>query len=143
MARIMRLPDEALPSAAMLGRAFQYVNFVRDLQEDLDLGRRYLPRVDVEAAGLADVTEASARQARLRSRSSTGAAPRYADGRGKERRASATSPHLAHRHHAHRGCRVPAEQIERDPFVIFRGRSNRPPAHHHVPAAVARRARAS
>jgi phytoene synthase len=43
MARIMRLPEEALLAAAMLGRAMQYINFIRDIAEDASLGRRYLP----------------------------------------------------------------------------------------------------
>jgi phytoene synthase len=43
MARIMELPDAALPSAALLGRAMQYINFIRDIAEDAGLGRRYLP----------------------------------------------------------------------------------------------------
>jgi phytoene synthase len=43
MARIMGLPDAALPYAQLLGRAMQYINFIRDIDEDLRLGRRYLP----------------------------------------------------------------------------------------------------
>jgi phytoene synthase len=43
MSRIMELPQEAHPAAAMLGRAMQYINFIRDIAEDKDLGRRYLP----------------------------------------------------------------------------------------------------
>ena len=43
MARIMDLPDEAHPAARMLGRAMQYINFIRDIAEDFGLGRRYLP----------------------------------------------------------------------------------------------------
>lgn len=43
MARILGLPAEAEPSARMLGRSMQYINFIRDLAEDVTLGRRYLP----------------------------------------------------------------------------------------------------
>ncbi len=43
MARIMDLPEESFYYARMLGRAFQYINFVRDIDEDKKLGRRYLP----------------------------------------------------------------------------------------------------
>lgn len=43
MARIMGLPDEAFPYAALLGRAMQYINFIRDIAEDLSFGRTYLP----------------------------------------------------------------------------------------------------
>lgn len=43
MSRIMELPGEARPAAMMLGRAMQYINFIRDIAEDAGLGRRYLP----------------------------------------------------------------------------------------------------
>ncbi|NBK24875.1 MAG: phytoene/squalene synthase family protein, partial [Spirochaetia bacterium] len=46
MAKIMDLEEEAFPYAAMLGRAMQYINFIRDIQEDNELGRRYLPLGD-------------------------------------------------------------------------------------------------
>ncbi len=43
MARIMRLPEEALFAAQRLGRAMQFINFIRDVAEDAAMGRRYLP----------------------------------------------------------------------------------------------------
>lgn len=43
MARILDLPEASLPSARMLGRAMQYVNYIRDFAEEVSLGRRYLP----------------------------------------------------------------------------------------------------
>lgn len=43
MARILELPDDSLPFAEMQGRAMQYINFIRDVAEDVGLGRRYLP----------------------------------------------------------------------------------------------------
>lgn len=43
MARILDLDSSAHHSAAMLGRAMQYINFIRDIDEDNQLGRRYLP----------------------------------------------------------------------------------------------------
>lgn len=49
MARIMDLPPEAEEPARLLGRAMQYINFIRDVDEDRKLGRRYLP---VEGTGL-------------------------------------------------------------------------------------------
>lgn len=51
MARIMGLPPEAEEPARLLGRAMQYINFIRDVDEDRRLGRRYLP---VEGTGLAE-----------------------------------------------------------------------------------------
>ena len=49
MSRILDLPEASLPYARLLGRAMQYINFIRDLDEDLRLGRRYLP---LEGTGL-------------------------------------------------------------------------------------------
>ena len=43
MAKIMRLPEASYPAARMLGRAMQFINFIRDVAEDTELGRRYLP----------------------------------------------------------------------------------------------------
>lgn len=52
MAAIMELPEEAYAPARLLGRAMQYINFIRDIAEDLDLGRTYLPATELAAAGL-------------------------------------------------------------------------------------------
>lgn len=54
MSRIMDLEEEALPYARMLGRAMQYINFIRDIQEDTTLKRRYLPLTNTS---LTDLTE--------------------------------------------------------------------------------------
>ncbi|WP_304225538.1 phytoene/squalene synthase family protein [Gracilinema caldarium] len=43
MSRCMELPEAALEPARLLGRAMQYINFIRDVSEDRTLGRRYLP----------------------------------------------------------------------------------------------------
>jgi phytoene synthase len=52
MARIMNLAEESLPYAGMLGRAMQYINFIRDIEEDSRLGRRYLPLAGTPLASL-------------------------------------------------------------------------------------------
>ncbi|HVV20697.1 MAG TPA: phytoene/squalene synthase family protein [Pseudonocardiaceae bacterium] len=44
--------DEARPYAAALGRAFQLTNFLRDIAEDLDRGRVYLPADELAAFGV-------------------------------------------------------------------------------------------
>lgn len=49
MARIMELPEESYDAARMLGRSMQYINFLRDIDEDLSLGRTYIP---LEGSGL-------------------------------------------------------------------------------------------
>jgi phytoene synthase len=43
MARILGLAEAAWPYARLMGRAMQYINFIRDIDEDGRLGRRYLP----------------------------------------------------------------------------------------------------
>ena len=43
---------EALPHARDLGNAFQLTNFLRDINEDLDRGRVYLPQEDVRRFGV-------------------------------------------------------------------------------------------
>lgn len=61
MARVLDLPEASLPSARMLGRAMQYINFIRDIDEDNRLKRRYLP---VTATDLSSLTadEAAAKR---------------------------------------------------------------------------------
>lgn len=56
MARILRLPDESLACARALGRAFQYVNFIRDVAEDAAMGRQYLPGDELFNAGFTELT---------------------------------------------------------------------------------------
>lgn len=45
-------PAEAAPHAAALGEAFQLTNFLRDIAEDLDRGRVYLPADELSAYGV-------------------------------------------------------------------------------------------
>lgn len=45
-------PEEAAPAAAALGEAFQLTNFLRDVGEDLDRGRLYLPSDELAAFGV-------------------------------------------------------------------------------------------
>ncbi|WP_110040892.1 phytoene/squalene synthase family protein [Nocardia neocaledoniensis] len=44
--------SEAEPAAAALGEAFQLTNFLRDVGEDLDRGRVYLPTTELDAFGV-------------------------------------------------------------------------------------------
>jgi len=52
MAKVMSLPDEALYHAKYLGRSMQYINFIRDIAEDLTLGRMYMPENEMEKFGV-------------------------------------------------------------------------------------------
>lgn len=59
MARIMDLDEQSYHAARMLGRAMQYINFIRDIAEDLSLGRRYLA---LEGTPLTALDEETARR---------------------------------------------------------------------------------
>lgn len=48
MARIMDLPEESYDTAQLQGKAMQLLNFIRDIREDLELGRQYIPQADLE-----------------------------------------------------------------------------------------------
>lgn len=47
MAKIFQLPEESYPFAHLQGKAMQFMNFIRDIAEDLALGRVYLPQEDL------------------------------------------------------------------------------------------------
>ena len=57
MAQIMSLPPESHEAAKLLGRSMQYINFIRDIQEDNGLGRTYLPKQELTACGLSSLHE--------------------------------------------------------------------------------------
>ena len=61
MARIMDLPEESFYAARHLGRAMQYINFIRDIAEDLELGRTYFPQKDLEEFNLTSLEEKETR----------------------------------------------------------------------------------
>ena len=52
MAKILKLPSESYPYAQYLGRSMQYINFIRDISEDVTLGRCYLPSFEMKRYGL-------------------------------------------------------------------------------------------
>ncbi len=56
MAQILDLPPQSHNAARYLGRAMQYINFIRDIQEDLKLGRIYLPLDELEKYNLKNLT---------------------------------------------------------------------------------------
>lgn len=63
MARIMGLPEDAWDAARALGKSMQFINFIRDIDEDLSMGRTYFPQEDLAAFGLStlDPVETRAR----------------------------------------------------------------------------------
>jgi phytoene synthase len=62
MAKIIGLPEESFEHAKYLGRAMQYINFIRDIAEDLELGRTYFPQTDLQKHGLVDLTSESVKE---------------------------------------------------------------------------------
>lgn len=60
MASIMDLNTETATTAKMQGRAFQFINFIRDIREDNDLGRSYFPAEDLKQFNLADLSRDTA-----------------------------------------------------------------------------------
>lgn len=61
MAKVLDLPEESFHYARLLGRSMQYLNFIRDVREDIQLGRQYLPLDRLREHGLEDLTEQSMR----------------------------------------------------------------------------------
>ncbi len=59
MARIIDLPERSYHAARLLGRAMQYINFIRDIAEDNELGRIYLP---ISESSLPSLDERIARE---------------------------------------------------------------------------------
>jgi 15-cis-phytoene synthase len=60
MAKIMGLPESSFEAARYQGRAMQYINFIRDIDEDIQLGRQYFPLSELKKYGLSELTAKSA-----------------------------------------------------------------------------------
>lgn len=54
MAKILQLPKASYRPAKLQGRAMQYLNFIRDIDEDRQLNRIYMPREDREKFKIGD-----------------------------------------------------------------------------------------
>lgn len=48
MCKIFGTSEKAFPYAQAQGEAMQFINFIRDIQEDLALGRQYIPTLDLK-----------------------------------------------------------------------------------------------
>ena len=60
MSRIIGVPEEGFEAARLQGRAMQYINFIRDIAEDNELGRQYFPASELKKYGLPDLSIKSA-----------------------------------------------------------------------------------
>ncbi len=62
MAALMDLDPASRHSARMLGRSMQYINFIRDIAEDLEYGRQYLPAGGYDLPSLSQEDAAAHRE---------------------------------------------------------------------------------
>ena len=62
MNRVMNIGEEADSSAQYLGKAMQFINFIRDIDEDLDLNRTYFPKDSMAKFELKGLTRGEARR---------------------------------------------------------------------------------
>ncbi|HNT60903.1 MAG TPA: squalene/phytoene synthase family protein, partial [Candidatus Bilamarchaeaceae archaeon] len=60
MAKILRLPLDSYKYARLLGKAMQYTNFIRDVNEDWGMRRTYFPKEDFEESGLPSLSRKDA-----------------------------------------------------------------------------------
>ena len=52
MSQVMNLPEKSHPTARALGKSMQLINILRDIAEDKELGRIYLPQDELERFGI-------------------------------------------------------------------------------------------
>ncbi len=52
MSKLLNLPSQSYRYAEMLGKSMQFLNFIRDIDEDLQLGRTYFPQKELRNFGL-------------------------------------------------------------------------------------------
>jgi phytoene synthase len=62
MNKVMDIDERAHDSARYLGKAMQFINFIRDIDEDLDLNRTYFPKDTLAKFGLNGLTRGEARR---------------------------------------------------------------------------------
>ena len=60
MSKILKLSPESFEYAQKLGKAFQFMNMIRDVAEDVSFGRKYLPTEDLTTFGLQSLSEQDA-----------------------------------------------------------------------------------
>ncbi|MFO0704332.1 MAG: phytoene/squalene synthase family protein, partial [Patescibacteria group bacterium] len=57
MAKIMGVPEDGFDAAKTLGKSMQLINFIRDIDEDLTLGRVYIPQEDIRKFGVEELNK--------------------------------------------------------------------------------------
>jgi len=127
-------------TAKLQGRAIQWINFIRDIDEDSEMGRQYLPTSELKKHKLSDLSEKTARANKKRFEAFiTGEINRY---RGWQTEAEHGFQFIPAR------LRIPiqtsvdmfnwtADQIMKDPFIIYEKKVK--PSKTQVLAAAAKR----
>ena len=119
MSRLMGLSSRAEAAAQMLGRAMQVINFIRDIDEDNGLGRTYLP---ISECSLTDLREETTRARPVEfTRFVRDQLDRY---RGWQALAEQGYRYIPRRYlipikTAADMYNWTAEQISRDPFIVY------------------------
>lgn len=123
MSRIMGVKDSFQHNARALGKAMQLINFVRDIDEDNTLGRRYIPTEDMEVHGLRDLTLDHVRCRKERFRGlihDQVERYRYWQGEAEKGFASLDRAHLIPIMNASDMYNWTASRIARDPLIVYR-----------------------
>jgi phytoene synthase len=123
MAKIMNLPKESFYAARNLGRAMQYINFIRDISEDIELGRIYFPQDDLKEFGLESLEE---KHTRIDRENFNGFIKKQLDTyKLWQKEAEKGFSHIPYRYlisikTASDMYNWTAREIENDPFVVYR-----------------------
>jgi phytoene synthase len=123
MARIMNLSVKAYDCARYLGRAMQYINFIRDIKEDLRMGRTYLPRTQLKKHQLISLQYPYVRLNRVRfCRFMRTELARFKNWQKKAERGFRFIPdkYLVSIKTASEMYEWTARQIKKDPFIVYR-----------------------
>ncbi len=124
MAKLMRLPKESYYAAQKQGESMQLINFIRDIKEDIALGRTYIPQEDLKRFSLNSVEPKTEEQKKQFKRLIHFELKRYYK---TQKEAEKGYKHIPPRY------RIPvmtasdmynwtARQIEKDPLVVFKGK---------------------
>ncbi len=122
MARIMDLSEDSFHAARYLGRSMQYINFIRDIAEDFELGRTYFPQDDLEYFNLNNLGE---QQAKMNPEGFKGLVRKQLNTYQKwQAKAEEGFQYIPHRYlmpikTASDMYKWTAQQIEKDPFVVY------------------------
>lgn len=123
MAKLMGLPDNALPAAAVQGRAMQWINFIRDINEDNSLGRCYFPRDELQNFQLKNLSETVSNNNSKNFKAFINfQLDRYASWQNEARKGFQYIPnrYLPALKTAASAYDWTAQQIRQDPFIVYR-----------------------